>query len=821
MQAPPKSALTLELDWKVKPSLIVSGFKFHEPVNETITRRVQNILDCHHEDAQKFHETLKFYKQNIKPSFQCVETTYPRRGNNLGRSFVSSLEGKQNVAWTTMPRVLRNTLLNGLVYDFDLVNAQPSIMLQICLDAGWEAPQLQNMVTNRDDFLRIVSDEYEVSSADAKHLITSMMFGGSLDTWKHSLGIQKEDNPHMVQGCKHFVDEIKNLSGQLKLQNLPLFKVIKTLRTQSFGVEKKNELGSFLAHYLQHQEFIIVENAMIWMDQRGFFDYKAPNRKMVKAGSYEFDGFKLWSEVLDKKHVNPVTLCDELNLHIQNKFGPLISFAVKKLDSFLQIEGLDVDCIKRKRDDEEEEDERDLTTSEIALLPNPLLNEAYFAWKQNWEESLGWAKITNDAIFVYKHFENGKFHRLIQMNHKNLAIAYNHLKYVVETPKGTEEKNLIDTWIFHDPHIKRFSRIDSIPHDQLCPPDVFNLWVPYDMEYVTEWTHDEEYCQFWYNHFLILCGNDPIVCDYFLDFLGQMIMYPSQKPGVAIDFLSNEGAGKNTIFELCKLMFGNSKTFNCADPARDIWGHFNGQMRDAVFVLINELSKKDTLQAEGKIKDLITEPTFCLNEKGLKTIVLPSYHRFLSFQNPKNGDAGKRTTHGDRRNLMIRCSDELIGNKGYWDHVYNTQLKNMNGIKSFYEYLKARPRIHEFNRIPLPVTEYQENLKEANRSALESFLIDFVTHHHKKETMNISSSALFEAFNAWKTNNQVAYEVNKLTFGVRIKNLGIPGIERGRPTKIGETKILNIPILKKHFGIGCLVDIDEEAMENEVYEEPL
>jgi hypothetical protein len=48
----------------------------------------------------------------------------------------------------------------------------------------------------------------------------------------------------------------------------------------------------------------------------------------------------------------------------------------------------------------------------------------------------------------------------------------------------------------------------------------------------------------------------------------------------------------------------------------------------------------------------------------------------------------------------------------------------LNGIKAFYEYLKARPRIHEFHRIPLPVTEYQENLKEANRSPLEMFLID-------------------------------------------------------------------------------------------------
>lgn len=812
MEAPPKSALSVELDWKIKPSLLVSGFKFYEPYNEVVDRRVENILEC--EAAAEFHETLKGYKANLKPTFMCVEATYPRRGNNLGRSFLSSFEGKQQVAWTSMPRRLRNTLLNGLVYDIDMVQAQPSILLQICRNAGWDCPQLTNMVDNRDDFIRIVSNEYGVTRAIAKELITSLMFGGSLDTWKFSQHIEKEDDPFMVTGCQDFVNEIVNLSGQLKFQNLALFKVIKTLKTQGHH-EWKNELGSFLAHYLQHQEFLIVEYAMIWMDQRGFFDYKAPNRKLVKAGSYEYDGFKLWREIIDKKGVDIRTLCDELNMAVQSKFGPLISFAVKDFDTFLDIEGLDVDSKKRKA---EEDTPIETLETPIETPTNPFLNEDYYAWKAHFEGELGWCKITRDAIFVRKHYEGGVFHSLVQQSKKDINISWEHQKYIVQTNLGPVQYNLVDTWLNRDPNIQVFERIDCIPHDQVCPPNVFNIWVPYDMETVTlrgpggttEWTHDEEYCQFWYRHFLILCGNDPVVCDYFLDFLGQMIVYPSTKPGVAIDFISKEGAGKNTIFELCKLMFGKSKTFNCADPARDIWGQFNGQMRDAIFVLINELNKKDTISAEGKIKDFITEPTFLLNEKGLKTRELPSYHRFLSFQNNDHGDAGKRTKHGDRRNLIIRCSDELIGNKDYWNFVYNVQLKNINGIKAFYEFLKARPRIHEFHRIPLPVTEYQENLKEANLSPIESFLIDFVTFNHNKGSMRISSASLFEAFNGWKTNNQVVYEVNNKAFGVRLKNLGFPGMNKGPDTNKGSTWVLDITSLKAHFQIGCLVEMKDE-----------
>ena len=56
--------------------------------------------------------------------------------------------------------------------------------------------------------------------------------------------------------------------------------------------------------------------------------------------------------------------------------------------------------------------------------------------------------------------------------------------------------------------------------------------------------------------------------------------------------------------------------FETATPSRDIWGDFNGRMASTFLVNLNELSKKETIESEGRIKALITDPKLTINNKG-------------------------------------------------------------------------------------------------------------------------------------------------------------------------------------------------------------
>jgi hypothetical protein len=52
--------------------------------------------------------------------------------------------------------------------------------------------------------------------------------------------------------------------------------------------------------------------------------------------------------------------------------------------------------------------------------------------------------------------------------------------------------------------------------------------------------------------------------------------------------------------------------------------------------------------------------------------------------------------------------------------------------------------------------------------------------------------------------------MNSIKFGIAIKNLKIDGIEKGRHTNIGTSKIFNIDKLKKHFGLENMEFVDDE-----------
>ena len=96
-------------------------------------------------------------------------------------------------------------------------------------------------------------------------------------------------------------------------------------------------------------------------------------------------------------------------------------------------------------------------------------------------------------------------------------------------------------------------------------------------------------------------------------------------------------------------MMGDEKVLVTTEPSRDVWGSFNAKMNECFFVNLNEMSKKETEGAEGKIKGLITDPTLMINQKGVSQFSIKSFHRFLISSNKEDPIATKK---GDQRNLI-------------------------------------------------------------------------------------------------------------------------------------------------------------------------
>jgi hypothetical protein len=407
---------------------------------------------------------------------------------------------------------------------------------------------------------------------------------------------------------------------------------------------------------------------------------------------------------------------NEMNNYILEKTGLAVKMKIKPFECYIQSI---IDARK--------------------LLKNKVITDdkSFENVKTVFEETR--AKIIKKSLFV----ENDK-NKITLYSKEKFITSYQHLTYEKLDKHGDIiEANFIDDWLRNSQQ-KVFDDMEVYPSDINCPENIFNMWRPFEMENIIEYTPKNEEKDKLLNHIKILCGNDNIVYDYFCKWIGQMIKYPSVKT-ICPTLISKEGAGKGTFLLLMRKMLGNDKIFETTQPSRDVWGDFNGVMANTFLVNLNELSKKDTIENEGKIKGLITDPRLTINNKGLNKFEINSFHRFIITTNNEEPIGSKKD---DRRNLIIRSSDEKIGDKEYFKNLHKI-LEDVNVIKTCYEYFKGLNDLDTFNKIEKPVTEYQANIQEGNRSHIELWLEDFTAENFDQTEVVLLGNEKFNLFKKW------------------------------------------------------------------------
>lgn len=400
-------------------------------------------------------------------------------------------------------------------------------------------------------------------------------------------------------------------------------------------------------------------------------------------------------------------------------------------------------------------------------------------------------KIINKSLFVHEYNGIPSF-----MKKQQLIDSYEHLQCEQKDEKGKIlQQPFILKWL-RDETIRNYDDMDTYPPPIICPNNIYNLWSPFAMENVIDW--EQKDISMFLTHFKIMCNHEEETFDYLIKWLAQMIQYPAVKTTMLF-FQGAEGTGKGMMFKIIELMLGKSKFLETTHPERDVWGQFNPLMANSFFVYLNELSKKQTIDAEHQVKALITDHNIQVNIKGKDSFNTKSYHR---FGGSSNDDEPMNTHKGDRRKALIQASNELKGNTEYFNELAKL-VNDTNYIKSFYEYLKAIPDMDKFNLIALPMTEYQKILCELSITPIEAFIKDMVSECEESELI-MTSKEVFEKFQQYLHESKTTYDVNIVKFGVRLTNLKLIGIETIRG-KNNSNRRFDISILKKHFGMGCLL----------------
>ena len=486
-------------------------------------------------------------------------------------------------------------------------------------------------------------------------------------------------------------------------------------------------------------------------------------RQNIEICALMFDGLMVYGNFYENEQ-----LLNLITNHVNEKFvGLNMQWSYKHHDTTIDPD--DIPEFERKEED--------------------LAEEAFRKIADEFEKNH--AKIINREMFVRESKD------IVCMSKKHLITAYEHVVFQYEYNKVLIQTNFIGKWLKNNPTQRIYDDIGVYPTGLTCPENIFNMWRPFEMEYITEWEDRPDEVAFILNHIRILCKNDDIVTDYFIKWIAQMVQYPAVKT-ICPTFISKEGAGKTTLIVLFEKMLGSSKVFETTNPLRDIWGDFNGQMANNFLINLNELSKKDTLECQGKIKGLITEPTMTINNKGMNQYKIQSYHRFIITTNNEDPITTKKD---DRRNLIIKCSDELKGNFEYFKKFYGF-LNDVNVIKSFYEYLKKIPDMHKFGDIPIPQTDHQNEMKEMNMEVEERWVRELAL---KEEDFELSGTACFSEFMSFCSNNGIEYHTNAIKLGMKIKRLLGDAVEK-KHTRYGKSVIFFVKKMRERLEIGCSIN---------------
>ncbi len=370
--------------------------------------------------------------------------------------------------------------------------------------------------------------------------------------------------------------------------------------------------------------------------------------------------------------------------------------------------------------------------------------------------------------YTYKYYDINDEEQFTIYKEKELIQKAKIFKIRTYQGKEVKETEFIKYWL-EDPNKKTFIDFCNIPHTS---PDIrndfYNCWVPFKMEKVTEYEEDNKALDIILNHINIICGKEEGTFNFFIKWLAQSIQFPHIKNGIMIIFSSTEGTGKSTLIELLRAMLGNTLIKDIIDPRDEIFGSFNNIMLGSYILNFCEVGKRD-MSENDKLKALITDTTINIKQKNKPSFIINSYHRFILVSN--NEECAK-TSKSDRRKIFISCSPDLVGNKEYFINFHNKIIKNVNALKTFYEYLKDIPNMENFHEIPIFRTEYHNELIKNNKSTIiEDFVYNYVEkkkNDFDEGKIKIYPHPLYTAFNEYLTSLNIKFDMDYFKFIMKL-----------------------------------------------------
>lgn len=209
-----------------------------------------------------------------------------------------------------------------------------------------------------------------------------------------------------------------------------------------------------------------------------------------------------------------------------------------------------------------------------------------------------------------------------------------------------------------------------------------------------------------------ICRGNKEHFEYVLAWMARAVQDPGgDKPGVALVLKGGKGIGKGVFANYFGSIFGEA--FLPISDQEGFTGKFNMHLSKSLVVFLDEAVWGGDKRAEGRLKQLITEPTVMFEPKGIDSMSLSNYINVIIASNenwvvPATGD--------ERRFLVLNPSEEYKQDTVYFGKIKKEQL-NGGAAAMMYDLLR-----HDYSHVNLRKAPVTEGLAEQVQCSLPSTL---------------------------------------------------------------------------------------------------
>ena len=233
-------------------------------------------------------QQLTRYQANYKAGLG-VEVKYLMGGRlhtDYGRTYP-----KKSLGLTCLRTKIRNTLSHDVYYDFDMANAQPTIMCILAEHHGMSNTYLKDYCNNREDIIAHHMTHYGVDRQDIKKLFIQTLFCGGFKSWASQVGLPLSAEP--TDFLEQFKREISTICKTVNDNNKHIGGIYTLVKRE----RKPNVEASAFAIFNQHLETSIMAKVMEHlMTNTVLMNHRKRN---YFSGTYEFDGLRLPIKTVD------------------------------------------------------------------------------------------------------------------------------------------------------------------------------------------------------------------------------------------------------------------------------------------------------------------------------------------------------------------------------------------------------------------------------------------------------------------------------------------------------------------------------------------